>query len=156
MTEKVNPGKKVAEQNYRESMDTHYCVTRRYNLTFGEAVNNVRNQLEKSGLDIVSEFDVREYLAPKMKDMPNHLILMVCDQDTASSLIANDIQMGILFPCNVTIKEVEDASAVEVSMEDTSVTWSSSLKKDVEEIAKRTKENLKRVLDNIGPTNIKL
>ena len=116
----------------------------------------MKNQIERSGLDIVSELDVKEYLGTKIKDMPNHLILLVCDQDTASDLIDNDIQMSILFPCNVTIKEVEDESVVEVSMEDTSVTWSSSLKKDVEEIAKKTKENLKTVLNNIGPTNVKL
>ncbi|WP_421804089.1 DUF302 domain-containing protein [Flagellimonas sp.] len=148
--------KKTAQQNYRESMNTSYCVRRRYNLTFEEAIDNVKNQLKKSGLDIVSEFDVKEYLGSIMKDMPNHFILLVCDRNTASELIANDIQMGILFPCNVTIKEVEDKSVVEVSMEDTSVTWSSSLKKDVEEIAKKTKENLEKVLSNIGPTNVKL
>ena len=148
--------KEIPTQDYSESMNTRYCVTERYNLTFGEAVKNVKDQLDRLGLDIVSEFDVKEYLGAKMKDMPKHLILLVCDQDTAADLIANDIQMGILFPCNVTIKELEDESVVEVSMEDTSVTWSSSLKKDVEEIAKKTKGNLKKVLDNIGRTNFKL
>ncbi|SDD89970.1 Uncharacterized conserved protein, DUF302 family [Pricia antarctica] len=156
MAKKGNNGQKASQQNYSESMNTRYCVTRRYNLTFGEAVQNVRDQLEKSGFDIVSELDVKEYLSSKMEDMPEHIILMVCNRDTASNLMANDIQMSILFPCNVTVKEVEDSTVIEVSIEDTDTTWSSSFKTDVADIANKTKEALKNILSNIGRTNVKL
>ena len=156
MAKNGNNKQKASQQNYSESMNTRYCVTRRYNLTFGEAVQNVRDQLEKSGFDIVSELDVKEYLSSKMEDMPEHIILMVCNRDTASNLMANDIQMSILFPCNVTVKEVEDSTVIEVSIEDTDTTWSSSFKTDVADIANKTKEALKNILSNIGRTNVKL
>jgi uncharacterized protein (DUF302 family) len=64
--------------------------------------------------------------------------------------------MSILFPCNITIKEVEDNSIIEVSIEDTDTTWSSSIKKDVMDVAKNTKETLKKVLDNIEQLHVKL
>jgi uncharacterized protein (DUF302 family) len=81
---------------------------------------------------------------------------MVCETEMASKLIASDIQMSILFPCNITIKEVEDNSIIEVSIEDTDTTWSSSIKKDVMDVAKNTKETLKKVLDNIEQLHVKL
>ena len=88
--------------------------------------------------------------------MPKHLILLVCEKETASELITNDIQMGILFPCNVTVKEVQDNSAIEIAIEDTDTTWAASMKSEIHDIAKNTKATLAKVLDNIGQTHVKL
>jgi len=149
--------KQVSEQNYSESQNTTYCITRRFgSITFDEAVKNVKNNIAKLGLDIVGEFDVKQYLDSSFEKMPRHLILMVCEIETASKLIASDIQMSILFPCHVTIKEVEDNSIIEVSIENTDTTWSSSMKKDVMDVAKNTKNTLIKVLDNIEQLHVKL
>lgn len=149
--------KQVSQQNYSESRNTTYCITRRFgSITFDEAVQNVKTNLVKLGIDLVGEFDVKQYLDSSFEKMPRHLILMVCETETASKLISSDIQMSILFPCHVTIKEVEDNSVIEVSIEDTDTTWSSSMKKDVMDVAKKTKDTLKKVLDNIEQLHAKL
>ncbi|SRX75719.1 DUF302 domain-containing protein [Aequorivita antarctica] len=149
--------KQVSQQNYSESQNTPYCITRRFgSMTFEETVQNVKNSLAKFGIDLVGEFDVKQYLNSRFNKMPRHLILMVCETEMASKLISSDIQMSILFPCNLTIKDVGDNSIIEVSIEDTETTWSSSMKKDVMEVAKNTKETLKKVLDNIEQLNVKL
>jgi uncharacterized protein (DUF302 family) len=149
--------KQVSQQDYLESQNTPYCITRRFgSMTYEETVQNVKNNLAKLGLDLVGEFDVKQYLDSSFEKMPRHLILMVCETETASKLISSDIQMSILFPCNITIKEVEDNSIIEVSIEDTDTTWSSSIKKDVMDVAKNTKETLKKVLDNIEQLHVKL
>lgn len=147
---------KVDSQDYGESQNTPYCITRRYGLSFDESVKNLKNGLEKLGFDIVAEFDVQHYLSSKIEKMPKHLILMVCEKETASKLITNDIQMGILFPCNVSIKEVEDNSVVEIAVEDTDITWSASMKSEIQDIAKNTKAILKKVFDMIDQTHFKL
>ncbi|MBJ7882585.1 DUF302 domain-containing protein [Gelidibacter salicanalis] len=156
--ENVNKkNKQVSQQDYSESQNTAYCITRRFgSITFEETVQNVKNNFTKLGLDLVGEFDVKQYLDSSFEKMPRHLILMVCETETASKLISSDIQMSILFPCHVTIKEVEDNSIIEVSIEDTDTTWSSSMKKDVMDVAKNTKETLKKVLDNIEQLHVKL
>jgi uncharacterized protein (DUF302 family) len=149
--------KQVSQQDYSESQNSPYCISRRFgSMTFEETVQNVKNSLVKLGLDLVGEFDVKHYLNSSFKKMPQHLILMVCETESASKLIASDIQMSILFPCHVTIKEVEDNSIIEVSIEDTNTTWSSSMKKDVMEVAKNTKDTLKKVLDIIEQLHVKL
>lgn len=146
----------VPSQDYGESQNTPYCITRRYALTFDESVQNLKNGLEELGFDIVGEFDVQHYLSHKIKKMPKHLILSVCEMETATKLITNDIQMGILFPCNVSVKEVEDNSFVEIAIEDTDTTWASSLKLEIVDIAKNTKATLKKVLDMIDQSHYKL
>jgi uncharacterized protein (DUF302 family) len=149
--------KQVSQQDYSESQNTPYCITRRFgSMTFEESVQNVKNSLTKLGIDIVGEFDVKKYLNSRFEIIPQHLILMVCEIEMVSKLISSDIQMSILFPCNVTIKEVEDNSIIEVSIENTETTWSSSMKKDVMYVAKNTKDTLKKVLDNIEQLNVKL
>ena len=125
-------------------------------MTFEETVQNVKNSLAKFGIDLVGEFDVKQYLNSRFNKMPRHLILMVCETEMASKLISSDIQMSILFPCHVTIKEVEDNSIIEVSIENTDTTWSSSMKKDVMDVAKNTKNTLIKVLDNIEQLHVKL
>jgi uncharacterized protein (DUF302 family) len=149
--------KQVSQQNYSESRNTTYCITRRFgSMTFEETVQNVKNNLAKLGIDLVGEFDVKQYLDSSFDKMPRHLILMVCNTEMASNLISSDIQMSILFPCNITIKEVEDNSIIEVSIEDTDTTWSPSFKTDVADVAKKTKKTLKKVLDNIEKLHVKL
>ena len=64
--------------------------------------------------------------------------------------------MSVLFPCNVTIKEVENNTIIEVSIEDTDSTWSSAKKKEIIEVAKNTKNILKKLLDTIEQQNVKL
>ena len=142
--------KQVSQQDYSESQNTPYCITRRFgSMTFEETVQSVKKNLAKLGIDLVGEFDVKKYLNSSFDMMPRHLILMVCEAEMASKLIASDIQMSILFPCNITIKEVEDNSIIEVSIEDTNTTWSPSFKTDVADVAKKTNKTLKKVLDNI-------
>ena len=64
--------------------------------------------------------------------------------------------MSVLFPCNITVKEVEDNTIIEVSIEDTDITWSSAKKKEIMEVAKNTKNILKKLLDTIEQQNVKL
>ncbi|WP_315897860.1 DUF302 domain-containing protein [Gillisia sp. Hel_I_86] len=125
-------------------------------MTFEETVQHVKNNIAKLGLDLVGEFDVKQYLDSSFEKMPRHLILMVCETETTSKLIASDIQMSILFPRHITIKEVEDNSVIEVSIENPYTTWSFSMKKDVMDVAKNTKSTLIKVLDNIEQLHMKL
>lgn len=148
--------KEIPSQDYGESQNTPYCITRRYGQTFEQTVENLKNGLEKLGFDIVGEFDVQEYLKTKMEKMPRHIILLVCEKETASKLITNDIQMGVLFPCNISVKEVKDNSSVEIAIEDTDTTWAASMKSEIQDIAKDTKVTLTKVLDGIEQSQFKL
>jgi uncharacterized protein (DUF302 family) len=148
--------KEIHSQDYGESQNTPYCITRRYGQTFEQTVKNLKSGLEKLGFDIVGEFDVQQYLKSQIEKMPRHTILLVCEKETATKLITNDIQMGILLPCNVSAKEVMDNQTVEIAIEDTDKTWATSMKREINEIAKNTKATLTKVLDNMEQSHFKL
>ena len=148
--------KEVPDQDYGESRNTPYCITRRYGHTFDQTVKKLKSGLEELGFDVVGEFDVQKYLKSQMEEMPKHTILLVCEKETASQLISNDIQMGILLPCNVSVKEVMDNQTVEIAIEDTDKTWAPSMKREVSEMAKNTKATLTKVLDNMEQSHFKL
>ena len=64
--------------------------------------------------------------------------------------------MTTLIPCKISIKEVEDNSIIEVSIEDIEKTWSFSEKPEIKKISAEIKKALTDLLDFIGPKNFKL
>ena len=153
--EKKNPAnKEIKNQNYTESQHTVYCVSQRYgSLPYSEIVDNVKGALKKREFDILLELNLKDYLKGHLKDMPSHVILSVCNPETASLAISKDPQTGIFLPCSVTVKEVAQGM-VEVSIEDTSITWSPS--KELTQIAKKTTETLQAILSEIEQPRMKL
>ncbi|MUP47545.1 DUF302 domain-containing protein [Gramella sp. BOM4] len=144
----------MKNQNYTESQHTAYCISQRYgSQPFSEILNNVRGALKKRELDILLELNLKDYLKDHLKDMPSHVILSVCNPETASNAISKDAQTGIFLPCSVTVKEVE-RDIVEVSIEDTGITWSPS--KELTQIAKKTTETLKGILSEVEQPGMKL
>ena len=144
----------MKNQNYTESQHTAYCISQRYgSQPFSEILNNVRGALKKRELDILLELNLKDYLKDHLKDMPSHVILSVCNPETASNAISKDVQTGIFLPCSVTVKEVE-RGIVEVSIEDTGITWSPS--KELTQIAQKTTETLKGILSEVEQPGMKL
>ncbi|MFD0863958.1 DUF302 domain-containing protein [Sungkyunkwania multivorans] len=155
--EKNSLNKNLDSQNYSDSQSTQYGIVRRYGtVTFNEALKQVKKHLRKAQFDIVAEMDISEYLDDYFQNLPQHLILLICNKKTAAELISNDIQMTTLIPCKISIKEVEDKSIIEVSIEDIEKTWSLSDKSTVRKLSKSVKKSLIELLDYIGPQNVKL
>ncbi|MFL1894812.1 DUF302 domain-containing protein [Aquimarina sp. 2-A2] len=155
--EKNSRDKNIDSQNYSDSQSTQYCIVRRYGtVTFNEVQNQIKENLRKAQFDVVAEMDICEYLEGYFKDLPQHLILLICNKKITAELISNDIQMTTLIPCKISIKEVEDNSIIEVSIEDIEKTWSFSEKPEIKKISAEIKKALTDLLDFIGPKNFKL
>ncbi|WP_300441461.1 DUF302 domain-containing protein [Christiangramia sp.] len=144
----------MKNQNYTESQHTTYCISQRYgSQPFSEILDNIKGALKRREFDILLELNLKDYLKDHLKDMPTQVILSVCNPETASNAISKDPQTGIFLPCSVTVKEVEP-SMVEVSIEDTGITWSPS--KELTQIAKKTTETLKEILSEAEQPGMKL
>ncbi len=148
---------RLHSQNYTESRNTSYSIVRRYgSITFDEALTQLRDVLKDKGFDIIGEMDVKDYLKDYNIDMSHLIIMMVCHKETAANLLSNDIQMTSLVPCKISIKAIKDASLIEVSIDDVETTWGISDKSEIEEIAKSVGQDLKEILDHLGPKHFKL
>ncbi len=148
---------KVPHQNYTESRNTPYCITRRYgSVTFDESLSNLKNSLQKADFDIIAEMDIEKYLGDYVKGLARHKVLMVCNKKTAAELVSHDLQITTLLPCKISVKELKEESLVEVVIEDIQTTWSTSEKSEIKKLAKDVKQSLTDILDSIEQLNIKL
>lgn len=154
MSKKKPTKGEIKNQNYTESQKTTYCISQRYgSQPFSEILKNVNEALEKRNFDILLELNLKDYLKDFFKDMRSQVILSVCNPETVSKAISKDPQTGIFLPCSITIKQV-DQGIVEVSIEDTGITWSPS--KPLTEVAKKTTETLKHILSEIDQQHMQL
>ena len=73
-------------------------------------------QLKKEGFGVLTEIDFSGTMKKKLdKDIPNYRILGACNPGFAHKALTNDLYIGLLLPCNVTVFE-DDDGAVNVSI----------------------------------------
>jgi uncharacterized protein (DUF302 family) len=85
----------------------HFSVTLRQD--FETAVAKTRSALAEHGFGIVSEIDVAATLKEKLDiDRDPYLILGACNPGFANQAITQEPSVGVLLPCNVVVRSLED------------------------------------------------
>ena len=107
------------------------------NMDFETAQTRVVEALKVEGFGVLTEIDVKETMKKKLAiDYSPYKILGACNPDLAHRALSIDPQVGLLLPCNVTIRQLEDGTS-EVSLIDPlamlGVISNSELKKIAEE-----------------------
>ena len=84
-------------------------------LPFDDAVAAVKEALLAQGFGIVSEVDIAATLRAKIGvEIPAQLILGACNPRFAHRSLQVEPSIGLLLPCNVVVRSVEDGTAVEM------------------------------------------
>jgi uncharacterized protein (DUF302 family) len=148
----------LSPPDYAESMETTYCLSRRYgSLTYDEVLANTRQALEQSGFEIVSELAMHDYFKERLnKEINRYTLLGACHAQLAYDLLQKENKLGVLMPCNVIVQDLEDRQMVEVSIVDTSTYWQEADSELVKQKAIETKEKLKAIFTQVEQTNVKL
>ena len=109
----------------------------------------VEAALREEGFGILTEIDVAATLKAKLGlDRPPYLILGACNPGLANRALEVDPSIGALLPCNVVLRQSDDASGTIVEIMDP-VTALGLAAAGVAPVATEAAERLRRALDAV-------
>ena len=86
-----------------------YGYMREVPLSFDDAVEQTRESLMTEGFGVLSEIRMDEKLKEKLGvDFRKYVILGACNPPLAYQTVKEDINIGLLLPCNVIVYESDD------------------------------------------------
>lgn len=86
-----------------------YALSRTVDLSFEEADQRVREELQKEGFGVLTEIDVKATMRKKLDvDFPKYEILGACNPPIAHEALQKEADLGLLLPCNVVVRSLED------------------------------------------------
>lgn len=76
---------------------------------FAQAVDKVTAALKQEGFGVLSDIDIQKAMQEKIGvAMPAFRILGACNPPLAHQALQSDPEIGLLLPCNVTVRELPD------------------------------------------------
>jgi len=123
--------------------------------TFAKNYDTVKTDLiaalKDQGFGILTTIDVQATLKEKLdKDMDRYEILGACNPQLAHQALEADPTIGLLLPCNIVLREVNDK--VEVNILDPEVMFSvvdEEIKDQLVGLPQEAKERLKKALESL-------
>ena len=128
-----------------------YGVNRIVDKPFDEAVERITDVLKKEGFGVLSEIRIDEKLKEKLGvDFRRYVILGACNPPLAYKTLQEDINVGLLLPCNVVVYEADEKDRSVVAAIDAkamlSVIGDSPV---VSEVAAEVNDRLRRAIESI-------
>ena len=125
-----------------------YGIKKQVNLSYDEAVEKARQELQKEGFGVLTEIDVKAILKKKLDvDFDKYIILGACNPSFAYKALQAEQDIGLMLPCNVIVYEKDGKVNVSVILPTVAMQMIENEK--LTDIAKEIEEKLKKVIDNI-------
>ncbi len=128
-----------------------YGFSRTVETAFDETIERTREALKSEGFGVLSEIRLDEKLKEKLGvDFRRYVILGACNPPLAYKTLQEDINIGLLLPCNVIVYEADDKNKSVVAAVDAqamlSVVGENSA---MNEVANEVNERLRRVIEQV-------
>lgn len=137
---KAQQGEKQ-EFGFSRTVDTH----------FDEAIERVRLALMAEGFGVLSEIRLDEKLKEKLGvDFRRYVILGACNPSFAYKTLQEEINIGLLLPCNVIVYEADDKDGSIVAAIDAKAMLSVVGENTaMNEVANEVNERLRRAIEQV-------
>ncbi len=129
------------------STDLAYGLKKILNVSVDEADPRVRDELKKEGFGVLTEIDVKSTLKQKLDvDFKPYRILGTCNPPLAHRALTEELDIGLLLPCNVVVYEGEDPGTTVVAILDPILQLGVAGRDDMRPLAEEVRARMERVL----------
>ena len=129
--------------------ELQYGFVRAVDLTFQQALDAAEEALKSEGFGVLCRIDIREKFKEKLGvEFSNYVILGACNPPLAHRALQQEINLGLLLPCNAVVYENE--SRVYVGAIDAERMLSVVGNPQMASIAREVNDKLRRVIDRIA------
>jgi uncharacterized protein (DUF302 family) len=130
-------------------MKTTYGFGTNLNLPYDEAVQRVKDALKTEGFGVLTEIDVRQTMREKLGvEMEPYVILGACNPPLAYRALEQELDIGLLLPCNVVVRAEGAASRVDIA--DPQVMLGIVGNEQLNAVAGEARQRLQRVVAALG------
>jgi uncharacterized protein (DUF302 family) len=127
-----------------------YGISRTVELTFAQADTRIREALGGEGFGVLTEIDVCATLKKKLDvDIPKYEILGACAPRLAHQAILAEADVGLLLPCNVIVREVDEHHTVVAALDPVAQLQLSG-NPALEGVAAEVRERLTRAVNRVA------
>ena len=128
----------------------NYGFSREVAADFDEAVERTREASKTEGFGVLSEIRIDEKLKEKLGvDFRRYVILGACNPPLAYAILQEDINIGLLLPCNVVVYETDPNIAVVAAIDANAMMSAVGEKPEIREVADEVNKRLRQALEQI-------
>jgi uncharacterized protein (DUF302 family) len=126
-----------------------YGYVREVGLKFEEAVTKIEAALKTEGFGVLSQIDIQAKLKEKLGvEFPRYVILGACNPAIAYQALQEEINLGLLLPCNAVV--YEQGGRIHVGVVDAAKMLSVVGNPAMEGMAQQVNEKLRRAVDHVA------
>ncbi len=131
-------------------MTTDYGLRTTLNVPYEEAIEKTTAALKEEGFGVLTEIDVKATLKKKLDaDFRRYIILGACNPNLAYQALQNELEIGLLLPCNAIVYETEEGQSA-VSIVDPMVMLGVVENDSLKKVADEAKARLTRVAESLA------
>ncbi len=94
-------------------MTTDFGLRVTLNVPYEEAIEQATAALKEEGFGVLTEIDVKATLKNKLDaDFRRYVILGACNPNLAYQALQQELEIGLLLPCNVIVYETDEGQSV--------------------------------------------
>ena len=93
-------------------MTTDFGLRVTLDVPYEAAIDKATAALKEEGFGVLTEIDVKATLKKKLDaDFRRYIILGACNPNLAHQALQNELEIGLLLPCNVIVYETDDGQS---------------------------------------------
>lgn len=125
---------------------TDFGIRKVLSATYDEALSRLPGALKSEGFGVLTEIDIQSTLKQKLGvDFRRYKILGACNPPFAHEALSEELEVGLMLPCNVVVYEDDDGHAVVLAVDPTK-TMAGTGNTKLAALADAVKEKLSRAI----------